>query len=339
MKAEDILMGLNELDDDLIPEFGEPASGTTFGRRKLPALLAAAILAGMLGVTAFASADATAWLREFFLRRSDPVLSENQLDYIDQYAVPIQQSQTHDGYTLTLDTAISDGICTYIRFQLTAPEGTVLDARSYDSVELTWPTSALGKKFPGSGGWDTVDDIPGDNQVTLILTLFHGWDEDNYDSIFSQTWKLRFEGLEATYLHGLGTSEMTIEEVPLSDGIWKFSIHFPEQGNAELSFITEPVSCPCQVNIGIRGLHYEDVEITALNIRALSAVLTFRHPKEDVINGRFDAIYVIMKDGSMAKLNESTGAPNHLTFQFDAPIVLEDIDHILLPNGVKLSPP
>lgn len=335
MKAEDLLMGLNELDDDLILDVKEPVPRPQVSTRKWTALLTAALIAGTLVLTAFASSDASFRLWEFFVKRSDVVLSENQHQFVEENAIPIQDSQTHDGYTLTLDTAISDGICTYIRFQLTAPEGTVLDARSYDSAEHTWLMSTLGKRFPGSGGWDTVDDDPTDNTVTLILTLFHGWDEDNYDSIFDHTWKLRFDGLEATYLHNWDTPEMSIEEVLISDEVWDFTITFPKQGNTEIEFISEPVTCHGNVN----GFYKENISITSLRVRALSAVLTFRHPMAEALNGSFDTIYAIMKDGSMAKLNEASGAPNHLTFHFDAPIVLEDIDHILLPNGIKLPMP
>ena len=340
MNAMDILLGLNELEDDLIPDMQTPERSVPLRRRRTTALLAAAFLVSMLALTAFASSDGTFRLREFFVQRSDPVLSENQLDYIDQYAVPIQQSQTCDGYTLTLDTAISDGIYTYIRIQLTAPEGTILDDQYYGPLERSL-TNEDGEKFRSAGnGFDNIDTDPTDNTVTLIYTIYHAsWDPGNYDSIFDETWTFRFEGLKA---HNNFYSEETgflFEEKNLSDGIWEFSITFPEQGNGEICFITEPVTCPCQVNLGIQGLHYEDVEITGLNVRALSAVLTFRHPKAEVLNGRFDSIFAVMKDGSMAKLIEATNAPNHLTFQFAAPIVLEDIDHILLPNGTRLYPP
>lgn len=335
MKAEDLLLAANELDDDLILDAQQPVAKRKFHSRKLMALLTAAVIVSMLALTAFASADTSFRLWQFFVKRSDVVLSENQHQFVEENAIPIQDSQTHDGYTLMLDTAISDGICTYIRFQLTAPEGTVLDARSYDAREHTWLTNTMGKKFPGSGGWDTVDDAPSDNTVTLILKLFHGWDEENYDSIFDHTWKLRFDGLEATYLHNPWTPEMTAETVPLSDGVWNFTITFPKQSNTEIEFISEPVTCHGNVN----GFFKENISITSLRVRALSAVLTFWHPMAEALNGDFDTIYAIMKDGNMTKLNSATGAPNHLTFHFDAPIVLTDIDYILLPNGTKLPLP
>lgn len=335
----DLLMGLTDLEDELILDARKPVAQPHFRKRKLMALLTAAVIASTLAMTALASADTTHKLREFFVRRSDAALSDGQQEFVEENAVALQDSQTHDGYTLTLDTAISDGICTYFLFQLTAPEGTILDARSYDFREWYPLKSTLGTEFPGSGGWDTIDDDPGDNTVSLRLMFFHGWDEDNYDSIFSHTWNLRLEGLEATYLHNWDTPKMSIEEIFLSDGTWNFSITFPEQGNAEMEFITDPAACPCKTNIGIQGWHCEDVSITSLKVRAFSAVLTFQHPTAGMINADIEDIYAVMQDGSMAKLNTATGAPGHLTYHFDAPIVLADIDHILLPNGTRLYPP
>lgn len=341
MKAEDLLMGLNELQDDLVLNAQIPNRKPAFRKRKLMALLTAAVIASMLGMTAFASTDGTHWLREFFAQRSDFVLSDSQKDYIAENAVAVQKSQTQNGYTLTLDTAISDGVYTYIRFQLEAPEAVVLDARSY--APQNWKELDMinenGEPFTGSGGWDTVDDNLADNAVSLIYTRFHMSDEDNYDSIFGHTWNLRIDGLKGNYIHNYGTPEMTFEEVDVTEGIWEFQISFPARGNEVVEFITEPVDCPIYTNIGIQGWHYEDVAITSLKVRALSASLSFRHPKTENINGRFDNIYAVMKDSSMAKLNGSSGAPDHLTYKFDAPIVVADIDHILLPDGTKLPMP
>lgn len=341
MKAEDLLMGLNDLDEDLILDVQEPIRGRSLNKRRLMALLTAALLTGTLALTAFASSDGTVWLRDFFAQRSDFILSDNQKKQIEENTVTVQSSQTQNGYTLTLDAAISDGVYTYIRFQLTAPEDVVLDAKSY--APQNWKELELinenGEAFKGSGCWDTVDDGPGDNVVSIIYTRFHMTDEDNYDSILGHTWNLHIDGLKGNYIHNDGTPDMTFEEVDLTDGVWEFEITFPEQGNEAVEFITEPVVCPTYTNIGIKGWHYADVTITSLKVRALSASLTFRHPKEENINGRFDEIYAVMKDDSMAKLNPASSGPNHLTFQFDAPIVLEDIDHILLPNCTKLPMP
>lgn len=341
MKAEDLLMGLNELEDDLVLDAPKPLCKRRFQKGKLMALLTAAVIVSMLALTAFASSDGTLWLRAFFAQRSDFALSDNQKGFIEKNAVEVQNSQTQNGYTLTLDTAISDGVYTYICFQLTAPEDIVLDARSY--APQNWAELELinenGEAFTGSSGWDTVDDKPADNVVSLIYTWFHMDDADNYDSILGHTWNLRVDGLKGDYIHNYGTPDMTFEEVSLTEGIWEFAITFPEQGNEEVEFITEPVDCPLYTNIGITGWHYENVTITSLKVRALSASLSFRHPKADSLNGRFDAIYAVMEDGSMAKLLPSGAGPDHLTYKFDSPVVVDDIAHILLPNGTKLPMP
>lgn len=338
MKAEDLLTGLNELEDDLILDAMTPMRKRTSHRRKLMTLLTAAVIVSMLAMTAFASTDGTLWLRNFFAQRSDFVLSDNQKNYIDKNAVNIQNSKTQNGYTLTLDTAISDGVYTYIRFQLTAPEDVVLDAdyyapRNWAELELV---NEWGEPFVGNAEWNRVEDDPTDNVASLLYIRSHSWDEDNYDSIFGHTWNLRIDGLEGTYVYNRDTPDITVETIDLTEGVWNFAITFPEQGNETVEFISEPVDCIYKPGMEMQK---DYVSITSLKVRALSASLTFRHPDREQINADFEDIYAVMKDGSMAKLNPASGAPDHLTYQFDAPIVLEDIDHILLPGGIKLPRP
>lgn len=46
-----------------------------------------------------------------------------------------------------------------------------------------------------------------------------------------------------------------------------------------------------------------------------------------------------MKDGSQMLMRESGGWPDNITFTFAAPIALEEVSHILLPNGTKIPMP
>lgn len=338
MKAEDLLMAINELEDGVVLEANDLPEKKHITARRLSTLLIAAVIAGTLVMTVFASSDGSIWLRNFFAQRSDFLLSDNQKSYIGENAVNIQNSKTRNGYTLTLDTAISDGVYTYIRFQLTAPEDVVLDADYY--APRNWAELDLinewGKPFVGNAEWNRVEDDPTDNVASLLYIRSHSWDEDNYDSIFGHTWNLRIDGLEGTYVYNSDTPDITVETIDLTEGIWNFAITFPEQGNETVEFITEPVDCICMPGMETQK---DYVSITSLKVRALSASLTFRHPDKEEINADFDDIYAVMKDGSMAPLNPASGAPNHLTYQFDAPIVLEDIDHILLPDGTQLPMP
>lgn len=341
MKSKDLLKAFTDLDDDVILDAQKADRRRPARRHRLSLLLAAALAASSIAVTAFASSDSSVWFRNFFTQKSDAVLSESQKSYISENTASYQQSQTMNGYTITLESAISDGVKTLIQFKVTAPEEVALDLDIY--TPRNWGNSDLfvnetGTVYSTSGGWNTIDEDKSDNEVMLLYESDNNWYEKNIDRIFGHTWTLRLVGLD-------GQNRLTMENIDdppraqhITDGIWEFKVEFPESGNETLEFISEPVSCPAKVNIGIQGYHYEDVQITSLKVRALSVALTFRHPDTESVNAFFDHIYVVMKDGSRVVLNPSYGAPNFLTFDFAAPIVLEDIDHILLPNDTKLFP-
>lgn len=350
MKSEDLLNAFTNLDDTVILDAQAWEPKKKINGRRLTAALTAAVLASTLVLTAFAASDGAAWFRNFFSRKFGRELSQSQMEYIGENTAQFRQSHTQNGYTLTLDTAISDGVHTYIRFQLTAPEGVALDAHSYSpsnwmDLELT---NARGECYIGSSGWDTIDDDPSDNAVSLLYTCYHSWDEENYDSIFGSTWDLRIEGLKANYIHNYATPEMTFEEAELVSGVWEFDIQFPQSGNRTVELISDPVDCPCEVRTGVvweesgQG-HFtfeeEKVRLTSFQLRALSASVHFSYSEDDFVNADFGDFYAVMNDGSKIRLREDTGAPNQVTFTFDAPIILDEVDHILLPGGTKLPMP
>lgn len=341
MKSEDLLMALNELEADLVLD-AEKTPNRVFRKRRLTTLLIAAVLVGSLAITAVASADGAVWFQNFFSQNSGMDLSNGQIAYIGENTTAVQQSQTMNGYTITLESALSDGVKTLIQFKVTAPEDVVLGLDIYTPgnwADNTFIVNEGGKTYFTSGGWDTFDEDKTDNAVTILYESDNFWYEKEIDQLFGHTWNIRLVGLD-------GKNRMTIENMNdpppkqhITDGLWEFEVTFPESGNKTVEFISEPVSCPAEVNIGIQGYHYEDVDITSLRVRAMSVALTFQHPTEEAINADFDDIYAVMKDGSQALLNPYYSSPNFLTFDFDAPIVVDEIDHILLPNGAKLPTP
>lgn len=78
----------------------------------------------------------------------------------------IQASQESDGWTLTVDQAVGDKNCAYILLNLTAPEGTALDAELYRLDCLL--------EFDGVGGgcWGCTmleDEDKADNRLSFLL--------------------------------------------------------------------------------------------------------------------------------------------------------------------------
>lgn len=337
MKADDLLMALTELEDDLIWEASEPLYKTTSHRRKLMALLTAAVIVSMLTMTVFASSDASAWFRNFFAKKSGGPLSDGQTSYLGDYTAQFQQSQSVGDYTITLHSAISDGRFVWIQCTLTAPEGTMLDADHYGDLHDTVLWNTGGDSFPCN--WTMEDEDSTDNTVTMLCSIDIIWGQGNHFDFTEHDWQLFIYGLGATYYENQGTKDFTSRTEVLTEGVWEFEVQFPEGASQTVELIQEPIACPSNINWGIQGLAQREVQITSFTLRALSAELSFHFSKQDSINGRFDDIYVVRKDGRKILMQEYSNVPNQITYKFDAPIILEDVDHILLPNGTQLPLP
>lgn len=341
MKPEDLLKAFTELEDDTVLNAQRPPRRCPARRRRFPVLLAAALAASTIAITAFASGDGSIWFQKFFTQESGLTLTDSQKSYIGENTVSYQQGQTCNGYTVTLVSAISDGVKTLIQFKITAPEDVVLDLGTYTPGNWPgndWFVNEKGEVYSTSGGWDTIDEDKTDNEVMLLYESDNTWYEKHIDQLFGHTWAIRLVGLDGGNPITIENMEDPPQKQHITDGVWEFEVVFPEGGNETLEFITEPVPCTAEHNFSPQGRIEDTVNITALKVRALSVALHFQHPEKDAINADFKDIYAVMKDGSQVLLNPFYYSPNFLTFYFDAPIVLTEIDHILLPNGTKLYP-
>lgn len=345
MKSEDLLNAMNNLDNDIIMEAANPPASRRRSPRRLITVLVAAAVVASLAIGAAASELEGGWFRRFFTDRSQSQLTDSQITYLEENTQDFAQRQTQDGYTLELKSAISDGKSYFIQCKLTAPEGTVLDADSYTDTHGTVFQNAEGDDF--AGNWDIFDDDPADNAVTMVCSSRIIWGAENTFSFVDSDWELIIYGLQAHY-YGDERTDYAVRDVGLTEGTWTFRIRFPKNSDRTVEFITEPVTCPCTVDIGLidSGEGYlraetaeVEVQLKSFKLRALTAELSFQYAEKASANGRFDDLFVVMRDGSKVLMNEDSGAPNYLTFTFQAPILLDEVDHILLPDGTKLPMP
>ncbi len=83
----------------------------------------------------------------------------------------IGSSVTSEGWTLTVQQAVGDRNCAYLLLDLTAPEGTVLDADSYFlNCEPYFEDAGSG----AGGGWRVdllEDENPADNRLSFLVDL------------------------------------------------------------------------------------------------------------------------------------------------------------------------
>ena len=134
----------------------------------------------------------------------------------------------------------------------------------------------------------------------------------------------------------------------LTDEEWNFHVTF-DSDNQFMELITKPVSAQAKVWRYADEKQWEtkdsleEVQISSFRVTPFGANIAFV-PKSDTIGISLqlwqdtdDEIYAVMKDGSRIKL-DLTGADATI-LQAQTPIVLSQLDYILLEDGTKLFAP
>lgn len=153
--------------------------------------------------------------------------------------------------------------------------------------------------------------------------------------------------IDGEEMKGLHKSDILVE------GEWEFNINFAADESNSIEFISEPVTVEAIVHRKIENgtMFYdtthalEQVKLTSFRLTTFGAQLMFEED-EDMIGefieyqnhyGYEDRyIYAVMKDGSQIALH-TDGVGTVLTAA--SPIVLEEVDHVLLSDGTKLMAP
>ena len=341
MKSEDLLKALNDLDDDIVLDAKKETPKRKFNSRRFLAVLTAAVIASTMILTAVAAITEAGWFRNFFSIQSEQSLSEGQADYIGQRTEDIAQSVTIDGYTLTVESAIADQYTAYIKLKLQAPPGEILDAESYlagipDQENLETEkslTRADGRNIAYGASMRPLDDgDPKDGSFSIleVFTLF-----SNTETTFDEegVWKLHYRNFDACYDSG--------EIKTVMEGSIDFDIEFTKISNAEVAVITEPVPYSFKTyrdhDAYLAGdPDYTEGFITSLTLRTMSATMTVEGGNEAV---GFLEIPIVMKDGSQVKMQARSFGTGTYIYSFQAPIVMDEADHILLEDGTKLYLP
>lgn len=339
MTAMTLLKAMNDLDEDLIAEVMLPTCGRKRKRISRPVLVAAVLITGILLITSCTAMGGAGWFLQYFSDAAPENLSAQQVEYIVANTRDVNQSQTVNGYTLTLESVFSDGRDILIQFELTAPRGTRLDADSYSDIRGTILQS---EAMPSamSMGWSLQDDDRTDNRAKLLYSINTAW---NNETPFSeQNCRLYVYGLEAVW-----REHMDVRTEVLTEGCWSFDIHFPEDCNRSIAFVQEPVPVTRQVTVGYERTgentmmpvtEPQEGRITALNLWALGAELSY-HFDEDPANAEFGDLYAVMKNGEKITLNQYFGAPDFITYKVETPIILDQVDHLLLADGTQFPVP
>ena len=311
-------------------------------------LLAAAIIA-LLTMSVFAAESVMTyenWLTDYFAGKEVVAdISENQLALLDAGIKTVDQSVTCGGYTVTLETVVTDGYLAYLTFRLDAPEGQVLEDGYYyfqgiPMEELLGDGVGDGVIKGITGGWRWLEDAdPTDNSVRVLLEVAtenaEGWTSPLTD------------GKERTITLTNLQRDLGLDHEPevLAEGEWSFTFTFGDTDalGAEVEMLSSPVYITARRHL---GQHNFDVtlKITSFRLRALTASCTIEAPLTGFWEGVIlDDITVVMKDGSRVTAHFNAGSFQdgwaEFFFDFSVPISFQDVDYVEFAGGDKAYMP
>ncbi len=344
MKENRILKCLGNVDDRYVSEILDKSGSAGKGilrKHHLRKTLLIATLVVILGISALAIQSAPiSWFHTFFsgiqMGTSLNELSQNQLTVLTEGLVDIGQSSTCNGYTITLESGISDGFRTLLKFKVTAPENVILDSDRY-FMDIEFPPETHNK-----GGFISIDNgllddgNQKDNSIILIMEICCNTKQESI-------------GSHTLLIHGISTvinQESDEEVIPLVEGNWEFKNQFPNNYliTQEIELLKNPIRCRA-IQLYRNHTLPTNVNVTSFCVRTLSATLQFDLPSwylNDYVG--LEEIYLIMKDGSkiqaFEKLNSNRGSYFECTYTFDKPVYAEDVSFIEFPgtNRISVSP-
>ena len=371
MKPEKILYALNDIDPAFLTEAREaPARRHS---RKFAVLIAAVIALMALTVTAFAAEEIAGWFRQYFTRQAEVPLTPGQIEFIEENEQVIAETQTHNGWSLELKSAITDGTKGLIIVGITAPEGTSLetlyteDGAAYSRLNMVddwakpviYPKDIEGKEDVIT--WFFMDDGDGLKNTENFIIEVQPQPGERTQSAFdpSVEWKVVLNDLvritddvellkeisneqgEYCYEGEISTTEVLLEKD------WEFAFHFRAENAEEASreILTAPIVTTGHIyklqDNGKYAYELDDVTVTSVKLGPLSAVISYE------FSGVYPAfewdgnhVYAVMKDGTSIMLEDNWSRwDGYNVLKARSPIPLDEVDHILLADGTKITVP
>ena len=295
------LGGLEDPDDALLRQVKaslrkeQDMKMTKTAKRMMTLALAAALVLA-LGVTAYAALDGAEWFKSWFADQTQNELTEGQKAYVDQAAAGVGQSVTADGWTVTLESAMTDGQYCYMKLDIQAPEGTDADMDPFlDGSLVSTDPDAPENLFVGGGLTQPVDD--GNGGYGLMLEK-------------SVPTELREQEVDWSYPLVLTLDRLTDERGEptelLSEGPWVFQFTVTPPEREEMELVTEPFTVKGRIDTyyyhGVpmdqvelepgtmvdphTGLTVEteevDVTVTSLKLSPMGAVFTYEYQSDEL---------------------------------------------------------
>ena len=341
--------------ESILSETSEiPPAGkdNTMKHKKMRPVVLVAIIAliATMTVTAFASEEISGWFRQYFSRSSENGLTSGQIEYLDEHEQIIEENQSRNGWDLKLKSVLSDGYTVYATVGLTAPDGvTGEDLRNLWASDIDFYDENLSPC--ASWSMNVYDDMDGlENTADLVFEMNPAdWNSGNLWTLRIKTLGKLFhdeayekELLETKYA-GQENIMLTDEEaakvhqqITLAEGPWEFTFDLSKAQNEVMELIAEPVMVEVCMGFKEDGTDvFDEVKVTSFVLSPLSATIyaDCGYAPDFTAGGR--KVYVVMTDGSRIELITNWGSVGRVHFNVESPIILEDVDYVLLADGTK----
>lgn len=343
MKPEELLVAIGDIDPEMVLSAKNGISSSTVHktlrctplRRHGYKLSIAAAVIVMLITSAVAYWTVGKGFLQFFSKQSEQRLTESEMQYIEENTAGIGQKMTVNGWSVMIDSAICDTNHVYLKIDIEAPKGVNLDAQSYTFRQHT--LSAANTETHGvlhvGGTWDVIrDDYSKNNAISLIRTsemIVPLGCVPSFSSGSSQI--LRLEDLCVWQ----GEKEEVIAK-----GVWTFVFNLSDSHQDCVEFIDHPVVCDAYRMTGKKI----QVQLLSFQLSPLGAICTYSFLNGDEQEAvHFSDIKVKMDDGREVNLMPSAGLINSdssvgvSSFSVGEPLLLHEVDHIILIDGTELS--
>lgn len=320
-----------------------------------PMVLAALIaLVAAMTVTVFASETISGWFQQYFARNTENGLNAEQMEYLDENEQIVGESERKNGYDLTMKSVLSDGSAVYVTIGVSAP-----DDVTEDDLKNLWGSDILfydGNRQP-CAAWtmnfcDDGDDI--ENTADIVFEMSPAdWNSGNswtlyignltrqlYDEAYErELLETKYAGQE-NFMFTDDEAAQIYRQIILAEGPWEFTFDLSEVENESIELITEPATVQVRCGIKEDGTYQlETVRVTSIVITPLAATIQTDTDYAPDLTAGDSKIYAVMKDGAHIALISNWGVGGKQHFNAEAPVILENVDYILLGDGTKVKTP
>ena len=350
---ERLLEAINDLDEDFITD--ALTRPQTTHRNRMRILVLAAALAACL--TACGIHTLSVWYQEKFAGQSLGELNREQQIYLEENvaAVTPQTSEAAQGEPgLTIESALTDGIQIYMKLRVVAEEGVTLYADddhvnacpgndNFADQESQQDVITMdGHRVYNALRYLPVEDGDGLNNTMdyLVLGMLEGyWDTETGTEV-----PLELEGktlsivLEDFYQKTSNENYEIVETQQILTGRWEFDLTVTADSLNTRELISAPVEASLRyldMEAEEKTFCWEPVPVTYITARALSLDIGYDRPG---IGGDFgQTIRAVMADGTEISLMSPWSGITFTRYFPDTPLVIDQIDHLVLEDGTVIQ--